>query len=51
MKEEIDLDIAVMVLEEFQEWRIGDTDEFTQTPKMLTKSIDTILNYFKQQEQ
>jgi hypothetical protein len=51
MTKEIDLDIAVMVLEEFQEWRIGNTDEFIQTPKMLTKSIDTILNYFKQQEQ
>jgi hypothetical protein len=51
MKEkELDLDIAIMVLEEFQEWRMGDTDEFTQTPKMLTKAIDTILNYFKQEQ-
>ena len=45
--EELDLDIAVMVLEDFQEWRLGNVDEFTQTPEMLTKSIDTILNYFK----
>lgn len=42
---ELPIDIAVMVLEDFQEWRLGNVDEFTQTPKMLTKSINTILNY------
>jgi len=44
---EIDLDIAIMVLEDFQEWRLGNVEEFTQTPKILTESIDTIINYFK----
>ena len=44
---ELPLDIAVLVLEDFQEWRLGNVEEFTQTPEMLTKSIDTILNYFK----
>lgn len=42
---ELPLDIAVMILEDFQEWRLGNVDEFTQTPQMLTKSINTILNY------
>ena len=45
--EELPIDIAVMVLEDFQEWRLGNVEEFTQTPEMLTKSINTILNYFK----
>lgn len=45
--EELPLDIAVMVLEDFQEWRLGNVEEFTQTPQMLTESINTILNYFK----
>jgi hypothetical protein len=44
---EIDLDIAIMVLEDFQEWRLGNVEEFLQTPKILTESIDTIINYFK----
>ena len=44
---EIDLDIAIMVLEDFQEWRLGNVEEFSQTPKILTESIDTIINYFK----
>ena len=50
MKKELDIDIAVMILEEFQEWRLGEVDEFTQTPKMLTKAIDSILIYFKSEE-
>ena len=44
------LDIAVMVLEDFQEWRLGNVEEFTQTPEMLTKSINTIINYFNSDE-
>ena len=47
MAKELDIDIAVMILEEFQEWRIGEVDEFTQTPQMLTKAINRILIYFK----
>jgi|LakMenE01Jun11ns_1017448.scaffolds.fasta_scaffold6717755_1 hypothetical protein len=47
MEKELDIDIAVMILEEFQEWRLGEVDEFTQTPEMLTKAINTIINYFK----
>jgi hypothetical protein len=47
MKTELDIDIAIMVLEDFQEWRLGEVDEFTQTPEMLTKAINTIINYFK----
>ena len=42
---ELPIDIAVMVLEDFQEWRLGNVDVFTQTPQMLTKSINKILNY------
>jgi hypothetical protein len=47
MGNELDIDIAVMILKEFQEWRIGEVDEFTQTPQMLTKAINRILIYFK----
>ena len=47
MEKDLDIDIAVMILEEFQEWRLGEVDEFTQTPNMLTKAIDSILIYFK----
>lgn len=45
--EELPIEIAIMVLEDFQEWRLGNVEEFPQTPEMLTKSINTILNYFK----
>lgn len=48
--EELPIDIAVMVLEDFQEWRLGNVEEFTQTSEMLTKSINTILNYFNSDE-
>jgi hypothetical protein len=44
---EIDLDIAIMVLDDFQEWRLGNVEEFLQTPQILTESIDTIINYLK----
>ena len=47
---ELPIDIAVMVLEDFQEWRLGNVESFTQTPEMLTKSINTILNYFNSDE-
>jgi hypothetical protein len=47
MEKELDIDIAVMILEEFQEWRLGKVDEFIQSPRMLTKAIDCILIYFK----
>ena len=47
MEKELDIDIAVMILEEFQEWRLGEVDEFIQSPRMLTKAIDCILIYFK----
>lgn len=50
MEKELDIDIAVMILEEFQEWRIGEVDEFTQTPQMLTKAINSILIYFKSEQ-
>ena len=33
--EELPLDIAVMVLEDFQEWRLGNVEEFTQTPEII----------------
>ena len=48
--EELPIDIAIMVLEDFQEWRLGNVEEFPQTPEMLTKSINTILNYFNSDE-
>lgn len=48
--EELPLDVCIMVLEDFQEWRLGNVEEFTQTPEMLTKSINTILNYLKSEE-
>lgn len=48
--EELPIDIAIMVLEDFQEWRLGNVEEFPQTPEMLTKSINTILNYFKSEQ-
>lgn len=47
MEKELDIDIALLVLEEYQEWRIGEVDELTQTPEMITKAIDSILIYFK----
>jgi hypothetical protein len=47
MEKELDIDIAVMILEEFQEWRLGKVDELTQTPEMITRAIDSILIYFK----
>ncbi len=50
MTTELDIDVAIMVLEDFQEWRLGEVDEFTQTPEMLTKAINTIINYFKSEE-
>ena len=45
--DKLPLDIAVIILEDFQEWRLGNVEEFTQTPEMITKSINTILNYLK----
>jgi hypothetical protein len=47
MEKELDIDIALLVLEEYQEWRIGEVDELTQTPEMITRAIDSILIYFK----
>jgi hypothetical protein len=45
-KKPMTIEIALMVLEDFQEYRLGKIDNFPQTIQMLTESINTILNYF-----
>ena len=41
------LDEAIAILEEYQAWRLGaDTEQLS--PKVITESIDSILNVVKQ---
>jgi hypothetical protein len=42
-KEPMTAEDAIRTLKEHQRWRLGKTDTFPCTPKMLTASIDTLL--------